>query len=99
MIERAVITARDGVLQLDRALPAAAASAVGPAARPAPITAAEGELLTADDLIRLERENLVRALELTGGQVAGENGAARRLGMAPSTLSSRLKALGVRRPS
>ena len=44
-------------------------------------------------------EAVMRALELSGGQVAGENGAARRLGMAPSTLSSRLKALGVRRPS
>jgi transcriptional regulator with GAF, ATPase, and Fis domain len=53
-------------------------------------------LLTAQDLLRLERENLERALVLSGGQVAGEHGAARRLGLAPSTLSSRMKALGVR---
>jgi transcriptional regulator with GAF, ATPase, and Fis domain len=54
-------------------------------------------LLTADDLVRLERDNLVRALEASGWQVAGENGAARRLGVAPSTFTSRMKALGVRR--
>jgi len=39
----------------------------------------------------------VWALELSSGQIAGEGGAARRLGMAPSTFSSRMKALGVRR--
>jgi formate hydrogenlyase transcriptional activator len=50
-----------------------------------------------DDLARLERENLRRALDRTGWKVAGESGAARLLGMAPSTLTSRMKALGVRR--
>ncbi len=103
VIERAVITARDGVLQLDRALPAARREALPEVvrARPAlpPSVEGFGALLTAADLVRLERENLERALELSGGQVAGENGAARRLGMAPSTLSSRLTALGMRRPS
>jgi len=56
------------------------------------------EVLTGEDLARLERDNLRRALERTGWQVAGESGAARLLGMAPSTLTSRMKALGVRRP-
>lgn len=54
-------------------------------------------LLTAADLVQLERDNLVRALEASSWQVAGENGAARRLGVAPSTFTSRMKALGVRR--
>jgi transcriptional regulator with GAF, ATPase, and Fis domain len=54
-------------------------------------------LLTADDLVSLERDNLVRVLEASGWQIAGENGAARRLGVAPSTFTSRMKALGVRR--
>jgi transcriptional regulator with GAF, ATPase, and Fis domain len=89
VIERAVITAREGRLNLDRALPATSADPPGPAA--------EGELLTADDLARLERENLKRALDRAGWKVAGETGAARLLGMAPSTLTSRMKALGLRR--
>jgi transcriptional regulator with GAF, ATPase, and Fis domain len=54
-------------------------------------------ILTIDDLARIERDNLRRALDLSDWQVAGENGAARMLGMAPSTLTSRLKALGLRR--
>jgi PAS domain S-box-containing protein len=92
VIERAVITARDGRLNLERALPGPAA------ATPSPI-AADGEraVLTVEGLARLERENLVLALERTDWQIAGESGAARLLGMAPSTLTSRMKALGVRR--
>jgi PAS domain S-box-containing protein len=89
VIERAVITAEGGVLNLDRALPAAGVAA--------PQATGGVELLTMDDLARLERDNLKRALDRTDWQVAGESGAARLLGMAPSTLASRMKALGLRR--
>jgi formate hydrogenlyase transcriptional activator len=95
VIERAVITAQDGKLNLDRALPAASAGDSRPPARDA--NGRTHELMTADDLERLERSNIRRALEQSGWQVAGDSGAARLLGMAPSTLSSRIKALGVRR--
>ncbi len=50
------------------------------------------------ELQALERDNLIRALELSGWKVAGDTGAARLLGMNASTLSSRMKALGIRRP-
>jgi PAS domain S-box-containing protein len=95
VIERAVITARDGHLNLDRALPGP--SAVEPAAASGAGAAADaaGDVLTVDALARLERDNIVRALERTDWRVAGETGAAHLLGMAPSTLSSRMKALGV----
>jgi len=46
----------------------------------------------------LERENIVRALERTGYKVSGPGGAAELLAMNPSTLSSRIRALGVERP-
>ena len=49
------------------------------------------------DLEALERVNLLRALEASDWRVAGEKGAARLLGMNPSTLNSRMKALGIRR--
>ena len=55
------------------------------------------DLLTVDDLARIERNNLRRALERAAWKVAGESGAARLLGMAPSTLTTRMKALGLRR--
>jgi PAS domain S-box-containing protein len=96
VIERAVITGSDGRLNLDRALPEAEsgprdAGGIGSGAAPLPIR-------TADELLELERQNLLRALEAAEWRVAGESGAARILGMNPSTLSSRMKALGIKRP-
>ena len=46
----------------------------------------------------LERANILRALERAGWRVAGPNGAARLLGVPPSTLGSRMDVLGIRRP-
>jgi len=91
VVERAVITARDGKLDFARALPD---GPTGEAA--APLPEASG-VLTVRDLARLERENLRRALEATHWQIAGEGGAAKLLGVAPSTLASRVKALRLRR--
>jgi PAS domain S-box-containing protein len=93
VIERAVITARDGRLDLDRALPEPA-----PAAVPGP-AAASGRIHTVGELESLERDNIVRALDACDWRVAGERGAARLLGMNPSTLASRMKALGISRPA
>ncbi|MGZ8519326.1 MAG: helix-turn-helix domain-containing protein [Candidatus Binatia bacterium] len=52
---------------------------------------------TAKELEDLERENIVAALEASGWKVAGANGAANLLGIKPTTLNSRLKALGIAR--
>jgi PAS domain S-box-containing protein len=95
VIERAVITSRDGRLNLDRALPESAGDAV---ATPASSDGAGTRIRTARELEELERQNLLCALEATGWRVAGENGTARLLGINPSTLTSRLKALGICRP-
>jgi len=46
-----------------------------------------------------ERRYLEKLLEQTGGIIKGPKGAAARLGVAPSTLRSRLKKLGVARPA
>jgi PAS domain S-box-containing protein len=88
-IERAVILAQGGALQFDwlkgaRPPPTAAAA---PAAPPAVLTDAE--------LKQRERENLVAALAQTGGKIFGPTGAAALLGMKPTTVVSRLKALGL----
>jgi PAS domain S-box-containing protein len=95
VMERAVITARDGLLNLTGLLPPAAAapptSAV-PAAEP-------GEIRTADEMRALERANLVRALERAGWRIAGPGGAARLLGLPASTVASRMRALDIRRPT
>jgi len=67
-------------------------------APPADFAPEEDRLLTADDLRRLETENLRQCLEETGWKVSGAGGAAERLGMRPTTLASRIRALGLVRP-
>jgi transcriptional regulator with GAF, ATPase, and Fis domain len=54
-------------------------------------------LLTRDEWKRQERNAIAAALKQTGGKVFGPGGAAKLLGMNPSTLSSRIKALGLNR--
>jgi PAS domain S-box-containing protein len=96
VIERAVITAREGRLDLGRALPETAASTVVEA--PAPPDETGSRVRTVREMEALERQNILCALEVVGWRVAGEKGAARLLGMNASTLASRMKALGIKRP-
>lgn len=93
VVERAVITSRNGVLDLDRALPEVPAST---RAENRPEEAA-ARVRTVRELQEIERQNLLLALETAGGRTEGEGGAARLLGLNPSTLRSRLKVLGVKR--
>jgi PAS domain S-box-containing protein len=100
IIERAVILSRGPALNLEGILPPTPA---GPTAetgvrttgtrsheRPAPRTASQ--------LRELERASILQALEESGWRISGESGAARVLGLPPSTLASRMKSLGIRRP-
>ncbi len=96
IIERAVITAQDDCLNLNRALPDVADDALDSSALGGENN---GRILTADDLRALERSNIVRALDAANWKVSGKDGAAHALGLSPSTLASRMKALGIARPS
>jgi transcriptional regulator with GAF, ATPase, and Fis domain len=58
-----------------------------PAAVPVPMT----------EFKKLERDNLMAALEQARGRIAGAGGAAELLGLAPSTLRDRIRALGISR--
>jgi GAF domain-containing protein len=60
--------------------------------------AAPDGLLSEADLRVLERENLRRILAACGGRIYGTGGAAERLGLRPTTLASRIRALGIARP-
>lgn len=95
VIERAVITATEGRLNLDRALPEASPSNTAPVHAEA---ASPGAIRTAKELEQLERANILRALEAAKWKVSGGQGAASLLGMNPSTLSSRMKALKIQKP-
>jgi len=96
VMERAVITATDGRLNLDRALPegTAAPSAYDRASEPR-----QGIIRTAKELEELERANIVCALNAAKWKVSGEKGAAKLLGVNASTLSSRMKALKIQKPA
>ena len=96
VIERAVITATDDTLNLARALPEAEASK-RVAEHPAELMPAT--IRTAQEFEELERANILRALQSANWKVSGEQGAARLLGMNPSTLASRMKALHIKKPS
>ena len=94
IIERAMITSRDGRLNLDRALPESAALRVG---KPLQSSAAMKNVHTAKEFEELERNNIIAALEASRWKVAGQTGAAQLLGIKPTTLSSRIRALGIER--
>ncbi|HLN85337.1 MAG TPA: sigma 54-interacting transcriptional regulator, partial [Candidatus Limnocylindrales bacterium] len=94
IIERAVITSRDGRLNLDRALPESVnAMAVALGTNNSTVQ----RVRTAKELEELERTNIIAALKAAEGKVAGEKGAAQLLGVKPTTLSSRMKALNIER--
>jgi len=95
VIERGVVVSTSGVFDIDLALPETARKA-----KPARAPRLDPErVLSMAELLQLERENFQRALGQAGGKVSGPDGAAALLGINPSTLSSRLQALGLRRKS
>jgi DNA-binding NtrC family response regulator len=89
VIERAVILSSSGVLRLDLAL--ATTPRTGP-----PKHESEA-VMTEHELRALERDNLVAALTRSGWRISGANGAAQLLGVNPSTLRDRMRALGIER--
>ena len=93
VLERALITSHDGHLRLERVLPSTGQALAPQAELRRPLT----QILSKGGLRRLERENMVLALERANGRVGGRGGAADLVGVSPSTFKSRMKALGIRR--
>jgi len=89
VLERASILARNGRLRID--LPD------GEPARPARAAPGAAAILTKEELREQERANIRRALQKSGGKVSGPGGAAEILGLKPTTLASRIKALKIER--
>jgi formate hydrogenlyase transcriptional activator len=94
VIDRAVILARGGPLRFDQL-----EAAEPPQAAPARAAAAEKPYLTDAELERLERDNLVSALDVARWKIKGPGGAAELLGVNPTTLLSRMKKKKIRRPA
>ena len=88
VIERAVILSRGKVLRLDLAM---SDILNAPHAADEHSETAVERVLTDGELRDLERQNLVRALRASNGRVSGPNGAAKLLGIKPTTLTDRIK--------
>jgi len=85
VIERSVITSYSAVLQL--------------ADRLEPVRDQEAAYSLPRELAAMEREHIARVLSETGWKIEGQKGAAKILNLNPSTLRSRIKKLGIKRPS
>ena len=60
---------------------------------------AEPPILTEIEWRQRERENMHAALVKSGWRIHGEGGAAELLGLKPTTLISRMKKMGLKRPA
>jgi transcriptional regulator with GAF, ATPase, and Fis domain len=91
-----VILSRGDVLRLDLSL----SEAAGPAAVvPAPVAAAPPVvILTEAQMREQQRLNVQAALQAADWRVSGPGGAAEMLGIRPTTLADRMRALGLERP-
>ena len=94
VIERAAITAPAGGLRFD--LPPAGKPDATERAGSSPAAPGAGGVRSAAEMKQQERENLAAALRHAEGKIYGATGAARLLGMKPTTLLSRLAKLGLK---
>ena len=96
VIERAVILS-DGNLRVDLALPEQALMQISGSTDDLS-TNSKQTIIPDATLKQIERNNIVNALEQTNWRVSGSKGAATLLGMNSSTLSSKIKSLGIEKP-
>jgi transcriptional regulator with GAF, ATPase, and Fis domain len=89
VIERAVILSPGGPLTFDLRNTASAGIQ-----EPTPVPAVP---YTRKQLLDLERRSIEEALRKSGGKIYGRGGAAELLGMRPTTVSSKIAALGIKR--
>ena len=60
-------------------------------------TESQTPISTRRQLLEVERQSIVEALQKSGGKIYGANGAAELLGMRPTTLNSKIAALKIKR--
>ncbi len=96
VVERAVIISRGGSLQFELGGMVKQREGSPHEQRTRPRTTVDPSL---EELKRMERDVIVRALDAAGWKIYGETGAAARLGLPPTTLTSRMKKMVIRKAS
>jgi len=85
ILERAVITTQDGVIRLPEELAVSAKT---------PVNTRDTQIQL-KDLQSVERDHILSVLNTVGWRISGPKGAAKILGLNPSTLRFRMKKLGI----
>jgi hypothetical protein len=96
VIERAVILAQGGPIAFD--VPVNGASIDLAALKQTSNEREEAKFINEAEIRRRECENIFVVLQKTGWKIKGADGAARLLGVKPTTLISRIKRMGLVRP-
>ncbi len=100
VIERAVILSPRDSLRLDLSLPSSKSQVAAPVAKDSPAAATNQIDFVSDQEMKLmQRDNMWRALEYSGWRISGKGGAAELLGLKPSTLTDRMRSLGLEKPA
>lgn len=97
IVERAVILANGGKLHLELADEGHSAVDSPLAASRKTVPEERDRIIPEKERRERERSNLIAALRKTGFKISGKGGAAELLELHPATLTSRMKALGIRR--
>jgi formate hydrogenlyase transcriptional activator len=86
IIERAMILSANGVLEYGDWIPTAKSN-----------NTESSQAFPAEKLEEVEKIHILDTLRKTGWKVSGEKGAAKILGLNPTTLEARMKKLGIKR--
>jgi formate hydrogenlyase transcriptional activator len=86
IIERAMILSRNGALEYGDWVPSDKGNGLD-----------NGKALPSAKLKEVEKNHIMETLRKTGWKVSGEKGAAKLLGLNPTTLEARMKKLGIKR--
>ena len=98
VIERAVILCQGSELQVDSVLRESMSRRSDEQLRVA-ANDPDGTVFSKDEIDRLERRNILAALEKTSWKIYGPGGAAEMLGVKPTTLAARVTRMGLKRPA
>ncbi|MCU4322420.1 MULTISPECIES: sigma 54-interacting transcriptional regulator [Acinetobacter] len=96
VLERAMITARHGAVSFQYLLEQDGQPVSQTKESNVLVENGNSDILTIDELKQIEIKNLQRAVQHCEGKIFGEDGAAKLLGINPTTLISKLKKLGIR---